>query len=173
MGLDMFLYRETYIGNQYRKEDEQVKITLPENWNRGTINQKKIASIREEVAYWRKANQIHRWFVNAVQDGVDNCGHYYVSKDDLQELIDACKQDLEYLGTLEKTTVVVEGVREDNKYEVFQNVDESKLNLPTQGGFFFGSTDYNEYYKEDLEDTIQQLEPLLAEGGDFYYSSSW
>ena len=41
-----------------------------------------------ELAYWRKANQIHKWFVDNVQEGVDNCGEYYVSHEKLQELLD-------------------------------------------------------------------------------------
>jgi hypothetical protein len=49
--------------------------------------------------------------------------------------------------------------------------------LPTQGGFFFGDTEYNEYYLDDLRQTLRQLEPLLTEkrfeGFSFYYCSSW
>ena len=49
--------------------------------------------------------------------------------------------------------------------------------LPTQGGFFFGSTDYDEYYIEDLKRTIEIIDNVLATT-DFkkemiYYVSSW
>ena len=27
-----------------------------------------------QIASWRKANAIHKWFVDNVQDGVDDCG---------------------------------------------------------------------------------------------------
>ena len=33
--------------------------------------------------------------------------------------------------------------------------------LPTQSGFFFGSTDYGEWYYADIEDTIKIIEPVL------------
>ena len=48
--------------------------------------------------------------------------------------------------------------------------------LPTCSGFFFGDTAYDEYYYSDLQNTIDQLEPLLTEDYDkweFYYRSSW
>jgi hypothetical protein len=48
--------------------------------------------------------------------------------------------------------------------------------LPPQSGFFFGSTDIDEYfYWKNVRDTVALLESLLAEDatGDFYYRSSW
>jgi hypothetical protein len=44
------------------------------------------SEVIEEVMYWRKANQIHKWFVDNVQDGVDDCKEYWVSEEKLQEL---------------------------------------------------------------------------------------
>lgn len=35
--------------------------------------------------------------------------------------------------------------------------------LPTQEGFFFGSTDYDKYYVDNLDSTIEQLEKVIAE----------
>jgi hypothetical protein len=47
--------------------------------------------------------------------------------------------------------------------------------LPTEAGFFFGSQEYDEYYYRDLELTKRILEAAIAdaEGGDYYYQSSW
>jgi hypothetical protein len=49
--------------------------------------------------------------------------------------------------------------------------------LPTQSGFFFGGTDYDEWYKQDLEYTVTRIEKILADPAfvksDFYYQSSW
>ena len=49
--------------------------------------------------------------------------------------------------------------------------------LPAQAGFFFGGTDYDEFYLQDLESTVKQLDsilgnPRLADWG-FSYRSSW
>jgi len=108
------------------------------------------ASVEVTCAYWRKANQIHSWFVREVQGGEDNCGEYYVPSDKLIELLAICKHSLE-------------------------NKDPALL-LP-QGGFFFGSTDIDEWYWNDIKSTISQLERILAlpefDNLSFYYNSSW
>lgn len=102
------------------------------------------------VAYWRKANQIHNWFVTNVQDGEDNCGEYYVSQDNLRELLATCRA-------------------------VYSEKDPSEL-MP-QGGFFFGSTDIDEWYWADIKNTIDQLDGIINlsefENLSFYYQSSW
>jgi hypothetical protein len=48
--------------------------------------------------------------------------------------------------------------------------------LPTASGFFFGNTDYDEYYWEVLKNTSERLKELLGEdykGWNFQYQSSW
>ena len=102
------------------------------------------------VGYWRKCNQIHKWFVDNVQKGEDDCGEYYVSHEKLKELLRTC--------TLALT-----------------NKDPNLL--PPQAGFFFGGTDIDQWYWEDLMYTIQQLQPIIDrpdfENLSFYYQSSW
>ena len=108
------------------------------------------ASVEVTCAYWRKANQIHKWFVDNVQDGNDNCGEYYVSQNQLQELLDLVNRAL---------------------------AERNPTLLSPQGGFFFGSTDIDEWYWRDLENTKTKLERIfdLPQLSDlsFYYSSSW
>ena len=111
--------------------------------------------LSEEVGYWRKANAIHRWFVENVQNGVDDCGRYNVSKEQLEELLENCKE------------VIKNHLNEEDDYSI----------LPTEDGFFFGSTEYDEWYYEDISSTIKILEKVLAET-DFEnyqitYQSSW
>lgn len=111
-----------------------------------------------EVGYWRKANQIHHWFVENVQDGEDDCKEYRVTYDQLRQLHDLCEQIL----------------KEPNEKK---RLKLAKDLLPTQEGFFFGTTDYDEYYFEELKDTVEILENLFkeedAEEADYVYSSSW
>jgi len=49
--------------------------------------------------------------------------------------------------------------------------------LPTQSGFFFGSTEYDDYYTQDLEYTIDVISSILMnpdyKDASFYYRSSW
>lgn len=63
MGLDMYLNKRIYVGNEFRKEEEQVKVILPENdtamFPIKDFDQKYIKSITVSAIYWRKANAIH------------------------------------------------------------------------------------------------------------------
>jgi hypothetical protein len=164
------------------KPEDQHQITV----KRGgkvckDIKPERIKSIIEEVAYWRKANHIHKWFVDNVQEGEDDCGDYSVSREQLQDLLNTCKTVLAashlvdgkinngYTYKDDKQIPIVEDGRIIEDHSVAQKL------LPTQSGFFFGSTDYDEYYFENIQATIEMLEPLLQEPGDgeFYYSSSW
>ncbi len=51
--------------------------------------------------------------------------------------------------------------------------------LPTTSGFFFGSTDYDEYYIADLTHTVEVLEKLAArvttedDRASYSYNASW
>ena len=110
-------------------------------------------TIHEQVGYLRKANQIHNWFVKNIQDGIDDCQyHREVTKEDLEELLYTC-------------------------YEVLCNPDLAELKLPTQCGFFFGSTDYDEWYIKNVKSTVDIITKIL-ETTDFdkqmiCYISSW
>lgn len=113
--------------------------------------------IMQEVGYWRKANQIHGWFVRNCQGGVDECQLTRVREDKLRELLAECWK------VLEKKEDILRG--------------EYSPTLRTQSGFFFGDTSYNEYYFEDIERTIKILEDVLG-STDFekevvFYRSSW
>lgn len=120
------------------------------------------------VAEWRKANQIHKWFVDKVQDGKDDCGYYEVEPEQLEELLEAVN---EVLGS---TRLVKGRIRCGYTYDhnmnkvydtcegmVLEDASTARRLLPTQEGFFFGSTDYDQYYWEDLESTKAQLEAIL------------
>ena len=154
MGLDIYLSKKHYIGNKYRKPEQIVKIVIPKNqkdttFPTGKIDNKRVSEITEEVGYWRKANEIHNWFVKNVQNGNDDCGNYYVERKQLKELLDTAQK-------------------------VLKNHKLAPKLLPTQSGFFFGGTEYNKYYFESLKKTKKILTGILKEkGGEFYYSSSW
>ena len=151
MGLDMYLNKKTYVkqwDHQSPEEKYEVVVTKGGKPVDG-IKASRVKYIEEEVGYWRKANQIHRWFVENVQEGKDDCGDYYVGDNQLQELLDVCKK-----------------VTADN------SLAESLL--PSASGFFFGGTNYDEWYFEDVKNTITILEDALqSKGGEIYYSSSW
>lgn len=152
MGLDMYLFKDTYIGGNFDFNNVQGEINLSRGRNNKPVNIKlnRLTSIREEVAYWRKANAIHQWFVDNVQDGEDNCGTYFVSADNLRELVYICKV-------------------------ILANPEKAQELLPVASGFFFGSDEYDEWYMNSLKYTIETFESLLEEDpeADYYYHSSW
>lgn len=141
-------------------------------------------SCEENVAYWRKANAVHKWFVERVQDGVDDCEiHREVTRKDLEDLRDICK---EIIGSAVLVSGKVkngfhyengrwEPVLEDGK--LILNASVCAKLLPCEDGFFFGSTEYNEWYLEDVKYTWEVCNQILAET-DFdkqmvFYLSSW
>lgn len=142
----MYLYAERYL-SEYDTEDAEIRDRIqklvPEMGN--------LRTIASEVGYWRKANQIHNWFVRNVQGGTDDCGRYYVSIEQLKELLELVNQvlaDRTLAGEL----------------------------LPNTSGFFFGSQVYNDFYFQDLEHTRSILNEVLGMDRkklDFFYRSSW
>lgn len=159
MGLDMYLSRKVWIGANYEHNKITGKINITRDGVPVKINLDKVTEITESCGYWRKANQIHRWFVDNVQDGNDDCKQYYVSEEKLKELLDICLQ-------------------------IKENPTLAENLLPTSQGFFFGSDEYDEYYMDDIDNTIDILSTILNDieinhkddvklRGSIYYQSSW
>ena len=156
MGLDQYLYKITYIGGNYEHNGISGTEPILTAFNKPIpIQIKRLVDTKELMGQWRKANAIHKWFVDNVQNGQDDCNAYYVSSEQLKKLKEICEQVLN---------------------------DHSKAEelLPTTSGFFFGSTDYNEYYFDDIKYTIDILNDCLQEDEKetpapfhFEYDSSW
>ena len=158
MGLDMYLWREIYVGAEYTHRGVTGSIELNYQGTRLPVNFKKVSTITEEAMYWRKANAIHNWFVEHVQHGEDDCRKYWVAVETLIELRKTIKR-------------------------VLQNHKLAGELLPTSAGFFFGETDYDSYYYESLEETEKELFQIIKDykrltdkqraDVNFYYESSW
>ena len=153
MGLDMYLTRKTYVKQwSHQTPEEQFELSITKGGKPyDGIDLSNVTNIEEEVGYWRKANQIHRWFVENVQNGVDDCGEYSVSKSELETLRNICT-------------------------EVVNDHSKAEELLPSAAGFFFGNTDYDEWYYNDVQHTIEIIDKIIGETNpnqDIYYSSSW
>lgn len=101
-----------------------------------------------EVGEFRKVNALLQWVNNNVM-AVANCAYIPISKEDLEKL----------QGTLNQLTT-------DNCQELF----------PTQEGFFYGSTEYDEHYWEDVADVKAWVDETLAQFAfeeDILFFSAW
>ena len=155
MGLDMYLNAQRYLSD-YRDADAPAKDAILQQFPELNAYLKEeseanpVTEVIARVGYWRKANQIHNWFVQNVQEGKDDCKPYYVDREGLLELKSLCERILA-----------------DNSLA-------GEL-LPTQAGFFFGATEYGDYYFSDLEQTVTIIDKALdlPDVWGFEYQSSW
>lgn len=154
MGLDMYLTAKLHLGKYTNypnaiEKQEQIRKQFPEMFKSDNLD---TVEISFEAGYWRKANAIHKFFIDNCADGDNDCTKMYVSRETLKLLLILCEMVLN-----ERT----------------QEIAEEKL--PTMSGFFFGSTDYDEYYYEDLKNTITIIKKCLElpEEWDFEYIASW
>ena len=138
MGLDMYLTKRTYVQNwDYMKESEKNYVSI-KGADENHIKGDRVQYITEQLCYWRKANQIHNWFVKNVQGGEDDCGKYIVSLPEIKQLMDVC-------------------------YEVMTDNSKAKELLPTAEGFFFGGSGYDEFYYTQVTNTYKILKELVEE----------
>lgn len=160
MGLDQWLYKKTYVQNwEHHKPEEKHEISIKLGGvSREDIAPDKIAYIVEQAGYWRKFNALHGWIVDNCADGVDECQNIPISERKLHELYE----------TLEKVHELLKA----------EHPDEDKIRqlLPPASGFFFGSDKIDEYYKQEIERTIEIVENALIKIGydtEYYYQASW
>jgi len=107
---------------------------------------------RYQIGYFRKFNALHNYIVNELADGIDECQEIQITKDDLYTLLDKLS-------------------RIDN------DRDLAEEELPTASGFFFGNTDYDDWYFDDVKDALEMCELYLTKFDfdkyDLIYHASW
>jgi len=135
------------------------------------------------LAYWRKANAIHHWFVENIQNGIDDCKPFPVSKEKLEELLHICEKVVANCKLVKGSVIdyyhFVNGKDVPHFVDGFVIKDPSvaKELLPVYRGFFFGSYEYDSYYLKDLNYTINTFKEILStfdfEHNVLFYQSSW
>jgi hypothetical protein len=153
MGLDMYLeshQKETYdlysesisfmqkILN-YRHKDSKEVFVDDDEWAKAKDSVDALIDHKQEqIAYWRKANQIRGWFSELLGEESNGVCKGKVSKENIESLLNTCKQVLADHSLAEKLLSVTEG-------------------------FFFGSYEYDEYYFEQIKETVEICERVLKE----------
>lgn len=101
----------------------------------------------ESDVYFRKVNFVYNFFSNKLED--ECC---FADKSDIEELISRCDKVLA-------------------DHSLAQEL------LPTRSGFFFGSTDYDNWYFNDVKDCRKQMKSLLRKYNEdtdvIYFIMSW
>lgn len=153
MGLDMYLQASKSISGQEYSDDRDrmiyQTITTAIGLGDEVIEklQRNYGNVSLTVGYWRKAHEIHQWFVDTVQDGVDNCAEYYIPRSTLEQL-------MESVGV-----VLADPTKKD---EEFPENSESR--------------DWDTWLEDEYRATYENLKLLLSpkfDGWEFYYQSSW
>lgn len=198
MGLDMYLERAPKVSGLTFKEtiDLERKYENVENINKIPKKYQPLFhkrgeyisynSMKEQMMYWRKANAIHNYFVQHCGGGVDECQPIQVSRKDLEELVLDCEKIIK--ATTMVKAKIENGYTYDEKgkkkpfMEDGETMDEkgkkiAKKLLPSQSGFFFGNTNYDQWYFDDIKTTYDSLKPIL-DTFDFdkdylIYQASW
>jgi len=120
-----------------------------------------------EIFYWRKANAIHNFFEQQIGP-IENCVSKFVPKKIFKELYERCEK---VIISLENSVKVTEKIWVGTKLEedpttqqkkvikvysdvlIYEDKETATELLPTTSGFFFGSTDYDDYYLQDIKNT--------------------
>lgn len=187
MGLDMYLSKKTYV-KQWAHQDkkEQFSVSVKKGNKKYTgIKPERVSYITEEIAYWRKANQIHGWFARNGHEVTADV-RYNLEGEQIQQLVNDCKKVLEILNNApQKKAEIVAGWKNGEQYT--EEIDVADLSpedeetimelLPPTEGFFFGSSEIDSWYKQQLEETIKVLQEEIEFNEDKYpeyqYYASW
>lgn len=165
MGLDMYLSVRKYVSRiNFEKgyddqngwsENPEFREILNDTGMLELIEPDESAGayIEVPVMYWRKVNAVHKWFVDTLADGVDECQPISVGIHHMRELVNLC----------------------DRALKDAENPDEY---LPTESGFFFGGIEYDEWYWEGIRYTRDRMSEVISlmekHGLDWgQYQASW
>lgn len=99
--------------------------------------------------YFRKCNWLYGWVRRKLElTELENCKHYKLTRSIIEDLIDDITKVLSDHSLAEKL-------------------------LPTESGFFFGNTEYDDWYFDELRDAKTELTQLLVKMSDGDTADFW
>jgi len=168
MGLDMYFSRRTYVGSFKNTRDSEG------NWSErdvdnmelkfddadlSHVNLKNVRYIEEIFGEFRKFNALHAYVVDNFGGGRDECQVIYLDIDNLIQIQEVLSLVKESLSIGDK---VIAG-----------------QTLPPKEGFFFGNTEIDKWYEEDVKEAVEVFNKIVEEhsivGHDasYTYQASW
>ena len=139
MGLDIRFEK----AKRHRVEETEERLNeIKKEFENPNYSVKKFHSLKneydelnpwKEVAYFRKVNFLLPFFEYG-----ENCSRLEIDDYKIDELLFKCKQVLEDHSLAETL-------------------------LPTQGGFFFGNSEYNDWYFEDVKEVYDKFSEIAED----------
>ena len=182
MGLDMYIYaRKETLGRVVKDaelSDEFLKdlygkygyISKPKDlkvFDNGDLSKTATIKVSYNIGYFRKFNALHNFLTNSCGRTVgvnDNCVDMLITEDIIDDLIDRLTRIVKVYNRNQAAAEYI-----------------AEAELPTQDGFFFGSTAYDDGYFEDCEDALDlftKMKELIVsaeeegeEPYEFYYQA--
>lgn len=142
MGLDMYFYaaKQDYKSECSWNNEVVPPVNYPESLKKIEEYLTKIQEFKSctvetlyKIGYFRKFNALHQYIVDHFADGVDDCREIQLSKEDIEQTLMA----------------------------LYRAKNGQTEYLPTQSGFFFGSTEYDKWYFNDVDNAITLFELIL------------
>ena len=165
MGLDIFFHKTSRSRwNEYQDECDKLANLSDEEKEQGFHGTEapddKFAP--EEVGYFRKVNFLMEFFA---YDG--NCEYKEITREQLEELQDKCL----VISSMKPSRVELYKPDKETPWDkarvvnVYSDKDKQRCAeiLPTCPGFFFGSTDYGEWYFADVKEVLTWVTGVLKD----------
>ena len=168
MGLDMYFSRRTYVGSlkstrdadgKWSKRDVNNMELKFDDADLSHINLQNVRYIEEVFGEFRKFNALHAYVVDNFGGGIDECQMIYLGIDDLIQI-------------QEVLCLVKESLSIGDKVIAGQT-------LPPQEGFFFGSTEIDKWYEQDVKEAVEVFNKIIEEhsivghNASYSYQASW
>lgn len=136
---------------------------------------------REEVGYFRKVNFLVKYFEDNHGFSGESFDYLPVDKDMITDLKERCDEVLEdlrqradkimeahkfvmpYSTSIDNSISLIKDYTNTKELKALREHTKAKELLPTTDGFFFGNTDYDEYYFRKVENVRDFCRRLLDE----------
>lgn len=180
----MYLHAKRFCSGGYdhsTKEEKKLFKTILKAAELPQEMAQQSLTVNVTVGYWRKANHIHKWFIDNCSSGEDDCRPVDVCRDSLKTLRDLCQTVIDKSNLVPGNVHVGTSFEAGEKKEMYEPgkiVEDPTVALdilPPSEGFFFGGQDVDEYYIEDVKETIKIIDAVLKlpKDWEFEYCASW